>query len=176
MTDTALAAAIAELYQGEVFGEALFDRLLHHVEEGDQRYKIALMLQLETETKARLRPLAMRWGVDLAEDPAARAGGEALAETMAPLPWAEKMRMLFQKIDGEYLPRYAELAMLAAGHSEEVDVFRSMITHEAGLRECARREFTGEKRISAEPILALLRHRLPEAATLDHGRRNRLPG
>ena len=32
MTDTALAAAIAELYQGEVFGEALSDRLLHHVE------------------------------------------------------------------------------------------------------------------------------------------------
>ena len=119
------------------------------------------MLQLETETKAP-PSTAMRWGVDLAADPAVRPGGEALAETMAPLPWTETMRMLFQEIDGEYLPRYAELAMLAAEQGEEVDVLGSMISHEAALRECARREFTGEKGTSAEPILALLRHRLPE--------------
>ena len=55
-----------ELYQGEVIGEVIFDRMLSFYKEPEIYYKIAVMLQLETETKARLRPTLMQLNMDIA--------------------------------------------------------------------------------------------------------------
>ena len=46
----------------------LFDGLLAYFDDPTQRYEIAVMLQLETETKARLRAALMEMNLDLAED------------------------------------------------------------------------------------------------------------
>ena len=56
MTTDEFKACIVTYYQTEVLGEALFESLITKFQEPDYRYKIGSLLQLETETKARLRP------------------------------------------------------------------------------------------------------------------------
>ena len=69
---------LQDLYQGEIIGEALFDRMLEFYDDPVQRYKVALMLQLETETKARLRPAMLELGADIRELDASREAGLTL--------------------------------------------------------------------------------------------------
>ena len=162
MVDSAYLKGIVELYQGEVLGEVVFDHLLRTVEGNEQRYKVATMLQLETETKARLRPLLVRRGLDLCEDPAFRAEGTAIAEALAPLPWQEKMNALYQTLRDRFVPRYKEIAAMAP--PEDADVTASMVEHESALLEMARRELSGMVDRSAEPVVALLKFPLPRSA------------
>src|SRR5437764_10584484 len=105
MNDDQQRQALRELYQGEVIGEAVFDKMLHHLDDDRQRYVVATMLQLETETKARLRPVAAASGLDIAEDPAERAAGEALAAQLSTATWLEKMQSLHDILEGTYVPR-----------------------------------------------------------------------
>ena len=58
---------LSELYQGEILGEVLFDQMLSYFQSPDKQYKLSLLLQLETETKARLRPTLVLLGIDLVE-------------------------------------------------------------------------------------------------------------
>jgi hypothetical protein len=68
MDHDAYLAGIAELYAAEVLGEGLASRWLELSSHPDQKYRLALFLQLESEAKVRLRPLLARYGLDLAED------------------------------------------------------------------------------------------------------------
>jgi hypothetical protein len=54
MADSAFLKGVMELYQGEVMGEVIFYELLRTAEDDNQRYKLATILQLKSETKARL--------------------------------------------------------------------------------------------------------------------------
>ena len=74
-----------EMYQGEIIGEVLFNRMLAFYDDPLQRYKVSVMLQLETETKARLRPVIMRLGLDPAESEESRRAGHKFAESLAGL-------------------------------------------------------------------------------------------
>ena len=58
---------LSEMYQGELVGEAFFSELTKRYEDPDQRYKLATLLQLETETAARLRPAVLELGLELRE-------------------------------------------------------------------------------------------------------------
>ena len=62
MSDEVFRQALDELYQGEIIGEVILDQMLSFFSEPEFKYKIAVLLQLETETKARLRPTLMRLG------------------------------------------------------------------------------------------------------------------
>ena len=62
MTTDEFKACIVTYYQTEVLGEALFESLITKFQEPDHRYKIGSLLQLETETKARLRPTLLELG------------------------------------------------------------------------------------------------------------------
>ena len=55
---------LSEEYQGELVGEVFFSELTKHFESWQHQYKLATLLQLETETAARLRPTALELGVD----------------------------------------------------------------------------------------------------------------
>ena len=152
--------ALGELYQGEVLGEAAFDGLLPHLDDERQRYVVATMLQLETETKARLRPLAARRGLDIAEDPAQRAAGAALVAELAGASWVEKMQVLYDVTGGHYLPRYREIAALAG--PEDTEITSYMVEHEASLFEVAKRELAGDTTNSLELVIPQLRYPVPE--------------
>jgi hypothetical protein len=108
MADAAFVKGVSELYQGELLGEVLLGGLLKTAENDEQRYKLGTMLQLETETKARLRPLAFRYGLDLAEDAAVRTEGLSAVETLSPLSWHQKMQTIHDIIRDRYIPRYTD--------------------------------------------------------------------
>ena len=79
MSDEVFRQALVELYQGEIIGEVILDQMLSFFSEPELKYKIAVLLQLETETKARLRPTLMRLGLEIAESDRSRELGLEMA-------------------------------------------------------------------------------------------------
>jgi hypothetical protein len=75
---------LEELYQGEIRGEAFFCALLEPFKEPDQQFKLGSLLQLETEFKARIRPIAFAHGIDLVEKDESR---RAVVEFANSLGW-----------------------------------------------------------------------------------------
>jgi len=159
MAESEFLKGVMELYQGEVLGEVFFSEWLHTAEDDDQRYKIATMMQLEGETKIRLRPWLFRLGLDTAESPQARADGLRAAQGTAAMNWQEKMTMLHQMTRDRFVPRYKEIAGIAP--SEDREWALSMVDHEEALCEMARREASGMADRSDEPVVAQLKHPLP---------------
>ncbi len=152
-------AALQEFYQGEILGEATFDTMLQSARDESERYKIALMLQLETETKARLRPHLAAQGLSLQEDPQMRPQGEQFARELEKASWNEKMQALAQSLSQTWLPRYRELTATLPPPLRTVG--ESMVAHEQALLEMARRELAGEAERSDEPVRDLLVNPLP---------------
>jgi hypothetical protein len=150
---------VEELYQGEVLGEALFNRMLRDLEDDRQRHVVASMLQIETETKALLRQAVAARGLGLDEDDAPRAAGEAIAASLGALTWLDKMQQLQTGIRDHYLPRYQLIAAEAAAEDREVTAF--MVRHETALLEVVTREATGQAEISLAPLDEHLRFPLP---------------
>jgi hypothetical protein len=152
-------AALQEFYQGEILGEAMFDAMLQSARSDSERYKIALMLQLETETKARLRPYLAAQGLPLQEDPQMRPRGEQFARELARATWTEKMQALEQSISRTWLPRYRELTATLPPPLRAIG--QSMVAHEQALLDMARRELAGQSHLADQPVRDLLAHPLP---------------
>jgi hypothetical protein len=158
MTSDAFKQGLMEMYQGEVIGEVLFDRLLAYFDDPTQRYKVAVMLQLETETKARLRPALMALGLDPAEHEESRKLGHEVADGLKGMSWDEAMAGLREGIK-PYVDRYRELA--AAAPSEYRAIAESMVTHEQSLYRFTELECAGERDNSLDDIIAQLNYPLP---------------
>jgi hypothetical protein len=162
MDPSALAphlAALQEFYQGEILGEAMFDAMLRSARDHDERYKLGLMLQLETETKARLRPVLAAQGLPLQEDPRMRPDGERFGRALDGADWNAKMRALAESIGQTWLPRYRELTAILPPPLRPIG--QSMVEHEQALLEMAQRELGGQLQPSDEPVRNLLAHPLP---------------
>jgi hypothetical protein len=140
MDRDAYLAGIAELYAAEVLGEGLASRWLELSSNPDQKYKLALFLQLESEAKIRLRPLLARYGLDLAEDQRQRSAGAAVAERFASMPWKDAMST-FADLARPYFYRFQSL--LAAGVPEDASMVRFMFEHEGAVIRIAEREAAG---------------------------------
>jgi hypothetical protein len=158
---------LIELYQGEVLGEALFSAMLASAENDNQRLKLGSMLQLETETKARLRPVMVALGLSIEEDPAMREQALATASALADASWTDKMTALNHELGTTFVPRYAEIAehARAAGNKSHAKLADSMVVHEAALLELTRRELNGESASSVEPVVKLLTYPFPAPIT-----------
>src|SRR5208282_2675149 len=115
--------------------------LLRTAEDDDQRYKLGTMLQLESETKVRLRPWLFRHRLDLSEDAAVRSEGLSLIENIGRTKWLEKMKTIHDVTRDRFIPRYTEIAAIAP--VEDQEIARSMVEHESALFEMARREICG---------------------------------
>ena len=59
---------IRELYESEILGEALCLALLEVATNDRERYVHGTLLQLESETQARLRPFLYKYGISLSKD------------------------------------------------------------------------------------------------------------
>ncbi len=155
-------AALEEFYQGEILGEAMFDAMLAALTEPAERYTMGLLLQLESETKVRLRPVLAEHGLPLQEDVRMRLRGEQFAQALAGASWAGKMKALHQSIVQTYLPRYRELT--AALPLSLRAVGQSMVEHEQALADLCGQELAGGDGRSDPPVLRLLQHPLPRPA------------
>jgi len=155
--------ALEEQYQGEVAGEVSICRLLKRFTSPRQQYLLGSMLQLETETKARLRPAAARLGVDLVESDEARAGGEALADSVQGLDWQAANAALVEPL-AEFTQRYRDIAAMAP--PEFKDLADSMVRHEESLLNLVRSEASGEPDDALAAVLDQLVFPLLEPAEL----------
>ena len=159
MSFDAYRAALQEQYQGEVAGEASISRMLKQFTSPRQQYLLGSMLQLETETKARLRPAAASLGIDLVESEDARAEGEALAELAKGLDWQAANQALVGPL-ADFTQRYREIAAIAPPEFKELA--ESMVTHEESLLQVARSEANGKNEDAINAVVDQLVFPLPK--------------
>jgi hypothetical protein len=157
MTSTEYPGCIQELYQSEVLGEAAFLALLAVARNEFDRYHLGTILQLETETKARLRPFLLKHGLPL-EEQADAAQIEGFVAAYQEYPWHEFLAGL-QPLVGTFLARFKEIA--EAGPAEDQDVLQSMVTHEQAFVIWIDRELAGQSN-SLEAVISQLQFPLPE--------------
>lgn len=157
-----LKAVNEYMYQGEVLGEALLACYVSLEKDPDRLYKWATLLQLETETKARLRPFLMQLGLSLAQDEVRERIAE-FAESFTSKSWRQHMEEL-AAITNMYLEKFREIENAAPG--EEQAIAHSMVVHEAALNNFAQRELAGDAENSLKDVIAELQYPLVRSAKL----------
>ena len=148
-----LSSIEEHLYQGEVLGEAVFARFLAREEDPLRRYKWASLMQLESETKVRLRPFLAYLGLPIA-DADVKAQADGFAQNYATTPWADHMKTIVDVTDF-YLGKFRAVAAFAPDCDR--DVTQSMIAHEEAIQNFAKAELAGNARTSIDDVVAQLR-------------------
>jgi hypothetical protein len=131
--------------------------LLRHSTDDERRYKWGTLLQLESETKVRLRPLLAKYGLSLQEEdvsPAVADLGKAY-KSSSWLEFAEEN----QKIVGGFVTRFEEIEKL--GSREDTEILHSMVIHERSILTFFELELAGKPKGSLAAVVAQLRHPLP---------------
>jgi hypothetical protein len=151
--------ALKEFYTNEVLGETIYSALFEAANEPHEKRKWATLLQLETETKAWLRPVLLAHGVGVEEHAADRQMVLSMAGGLFPLGWSEKMQAL-KGLGEQLLPTYQGYADAAAarGEADAAAVCRYMVEHERAQGEFASRELAGDGASSLEPINGFLKY------------------
>jgi hypothetical protein len=132
---------LSEQYQGEVIGEVAINLLLQRFDSTWQQYLLGTALQLETETKARLRPVVAKLGIDFTESEESRKAGLALSDMVKGLDWQNSMTVLAEALI-PYVGKYQEIANIAPPEYKELAEF--MVEHERSLQQLWEREALGE--------------------------------
>jgi hypothetical protein len=141
MSSADYPSCINELYQSEVLGEKAFLALINIAKNEREKYHIGTVLQLETETKARLRPFLLQYGIDLLEDQDSELV-DGIVEAYRANNWLDFLAGLRPLVD-EFVSRFRKIA--AAGPAEDQDVLQSMITHEESFVSWIEKELAGEE-------------------------------
>lgn len=157
MKEVDYPACLRELYESEIFGEALTLALCEISRTARERYHNGTLLQLETETKARLRPLLFKYGLSLAEDADLSAVPQMVSAYRA-ASWREFMGITIPVVK-QYLARFEQIAK--AGPVDDQPFLRSMIRHEASILRWMEMEARGEADDSLDAILEQLQFPLP---------------
>ena len=154
--DEYLAAVNQFMYQGEVLGEAIFNCAVSLEADPIRKYKWGTVLQLESETKARLRPFMTQLGLSIAQDDQA-ATIAAFAKTYASKSWRQHMEEAVA-VTTFYLGKFREIE--AAAPDSEREVAHSMVVHEAALKRFAELELAGDEKNSLNDVIAQLKYPL----------------
>jgi hypothetical protein len=150
--------SVMAVYQGEVFGEALFSGLLERAAPQHQPL-FSAMLQMETEAKARLRPFLIRLGLSIAEDEDMRRRGCADAARLGALGWREFLATFVAEI-AVYVDRYQAIA--DAAPAEDREALEFMVEHERKFMRCAAAALVGRNDHALEAVASELLFR-PDA-------------
>lgn len=157
MSDLEYPACINELYQSEVLGEQAFLALMAVAKNEREKYHFGTFLQLESETKVRLRPFLHKYEMAFVEEPSSGdevAGFVALYQENS---WLDFLAALKPLID-QFLARFHEIANV--GPAEDHDILRSMIKHEESFVHWIEKETTGEGN-SLDAAICQLQYPLP---------------
>lgn len=154
MTQVEYPACLRDLLESEIFGEAVSLALLEVAKTDRDRYHFATLLQLETETKARLRPLLFRHGVSLSEV-APRDQVEEVVQGYLNSSW-EEFAAANKAVVNDFLGRFREIA--EAGPEEDREMLESMVRHETAILRWFDMEGRGETEGSLDSIIAELNH------------------
>jgi hypothetical protein len=142
MSNLEYPACINELYQSEVLGEAAFLALIGAAKNERDKFQFTTLLQLETETKARLRPFLYRHGIELDESQVAPEQAAGFAALYSENSWPDFLTQLKPMVE-QFLGRFEEIA--AAGPEEDRDILQSMVRHEESFVHWIDKELAGEE-------------------------------
>jgi hypothetical protein len=162
MDSDSYLAGVAELYSGEVIGEGLGSRWLALAESPEQRFKLALFLQLESEAKVRLRPLLAKLSLSLVEEDSQRSAGVSAAEQFARQPWTAAMQGLAD-LSRPYLKRYE--ALLRVAPERDIATIAFMVMHEQAVVTFAEKESRMDPSSTLE-LQRLLAYPIPPSSKL----------
>lgn len=140
------------VYQGEVFGEGIFSAFYAAESDPERQRKLANLLQLETETKARLRPFMVHLGLSLTE-PDVSSVVKGYAEGYAARSWHEHMQSLLETT-AKYIEEFKAIEAHASGYEKRMA--RIMVAHEESLNVFARMELDGDADRSLDGIIQQL--------------------
>ena len=165
MATKAFHECLLDVYHGEMAGEAAFEGMLARAEDAQQRYIVGSLLQFETEGKAKLRPLLMRYDLSMRDDAESMSGAAAAAGQLNALLWVERFSALGDLVRRSYLPRYQELATLVSADEdpEAARIAAFMGAHERALVALSDNIVAGAPDPAA-PVSALLSFPLPRPA------------
>lgn len=158
MTAPAYPACIRELYESEIFGEASALALIAVVKNEHDRYRFGTLLQLETETKARLRPLLAKHALPLTEtmDLGDVVGMVGAYQAGSFQQFAAAMTPVIQT----FLSRFKEIAQ--AGPAEDREVLESMVRHESAILRWLTMESEGNSAGALDEMVRELQYPLPK--------------
>ena len=144
------------VYQGEVLGEAMLDAYVAAERDPMRRYKWGTILQLETETKARLRPFVTNLGLSIAQNDV-RDQIAGIMKTFASKSWHQHMEETV-KITSFYVEKFREIEN--ASPESERPMTHSMVLHEAAIKKFAELELAGDVANSLNDVIAQLQYPL----------------
>jgi hypothetical protein len=148
-----LAAVNQVMYQGEVLGEAIFNCYVSLETDPIRKYKWGTLLQLESETKVRLRPFMSQLGLSIAQDDQTRNIAE-FGKAFASKPWRQHMEEIV-RITDFYIGKFREIE--AAAPDNEREVAHSMVVHEAAIKRFGELELAGDDKNSLHDVIAQLK-------------------
>ena len=149
---------LEEIYQGEAGGEAFFCEMLARFKEPAQQYKLGSLLQLETELKAKIRPLAFKHGVEIVEDQDSKRQIAELASQFDGQSWDQFIQGFAQMMP-TFVDRFRMLG--AAMPPDQADLAAAIVEHEESIEEFARLEAAGSTDRSIDRVVRQLIHPLP---------------
>ena len=148
-----LPAAYRDLYESEIFGEALLLRLVDVARSDRERLHLATLLQLETETKARLRPLLFRHRLPLSEQMPLDSLDDMVKGFLAST-WEHFCAGLVPVTD-QFLGRFRQIAEGALSEEDKA-IAESMVEHEQAIHDWAELEGKGPSDDSLDKMARLL--------------------
>lgn len=125
-----------------------------------EKYHFGCFLQLETETKARLRPLLIKYGFDLEENMDAAQIEEIVASYRA-VEYRDFLTGMKPMIDN-FLQRFKEIATM--GPDEDQELLQSMIPHEESFVHWIDKELAGEEG-AMDAVLDIIQYPVPAPKT-----------
>ncbi len=153
MVELTYPACLREMYTGEVFGEAFAHALMLVAKNDRERHHFAVLMQLETETKARLRPVLYAHGVSL-EQTADLSQIDAVVSAYKTMEYREFAELLRPRIEW-FVNRYEAIAKLAPESDQETAL--SMVRHEQAILSWLEQESKGATTSSLDDMLAELK-------------------
>lgn len=152
MSLTPYLAGVQALFDGEVMGERLLLALYAAAKSSRDAWHFAHLLQLETETKARLRPLMLKHGLSLAETADLSTVPGRVADYVAQ-SWSDYATASATRL-GAVLTRYEAIAAL--GPIDDQAILQAVVRHESALLAWALAEAAGGAGNSLAEVVALL--------------------
>ena len=157
MEDLSYPACTRELYESEILGETLFLALVQEAKSPRDRYHLGTLLQLESETKARLRPLLFKHGLSL-DEVTDLSLLELAIGAYRDMSWQEFAGLNVPVVE-DFLTRFE--AIVKVGDEADYEILESMVRHEASILRWATMERDGNIDGSLDDVIAQLNYPLP---------------
>ena len=152
-------ADLTLLYQGEVFGEMFYCTLLQHFRSPKQQHLLGSLLQLETESKARVRPFAFEHDISLIESEYKRKEGAEFVRHVKDMEWIDAAASLVP-ISEDAVADYRRIANEAP--EEWKPLAEAMVKHEFLILDATKLAAEGEDEKAADLVSSHLVYPLPQ--------------